>query len=106
MRGAATVGLFQQLSRARLTLGRSMAVFSLALALGGCTSAGAPAIALFGAYFPSWLACTLAGIVGAVVVRLVFIPLGIDDALPFRLPIYVAVAACLGFLVSLLGFGR
>ena len=49
----------------------------------------------------------VAGVVlGAVLVRLVFIPLGLDDMLPVRLPVYVAIAAAIGFLVSLLGFGR
>ena len=59
-----------------------------------------------GSALPSWLACALAGILGAVLVRLVFIPLGLDDMLPVRLPVYVAIAAAIGFLVSLLGFGR
>lgn len=79
----------------------------MSLVLSGCdVSAGAPSLALFGAYFPSWLACALAGILGAVLVRLVFIPVGLDDALPVRLPVYVAIAAAIGFLVSLVGFGR
>lgn len=77
-----------------------------ALLPAGCTEVGAPAIPLFGAYFPSWLACALAGIFGAVLVRVVFIRAGIDDVLPIRLPVYVAVAAALGFLVSILAFGR
>jgi hypothetical protein len=76
------------------------------LLLAGCSPAGAPTIPMFGAYFPSWLACALIGILGAVVVRLVFIKAGIDDVLPWRLPIYVCVAASIGFLVSILGFGR
>lgn len=74
--------------------------------LGGCVPAGAPAIAFFGAYFPSWLLCALLGILGAVVIRFVFIRTGIDDALPARLPVYVAIAAALGFLMSMIGFGR
>lgn len=61
---------------------------------------------MFGAYFPAWLACALIGILGAVALRFLFIRLGIDDALPVRLPVYVALAAAIGFLVSLLGFGR
>ncbi|WP_018391316.1 YtcA family lipoprotein [Ancylobacter sp. FA202] len=77
-----------------------------ALPLAGCIPAGAPAISLFGAYFPSWLLCALIGILGAVLVRLVFIRVGIDDALPVRLPVYVCIAAAIGFAVSLLGFGR
>lgn len=68
--------------------------------------AGAPAIPFFGAYFPSWLLCALLGIVGAIVIRLIFIRAGIDDALPSRLPVYVAIAAGLGFLCSMIGFGR
>ncbi|MFT7721223.1 MAG: YtcA family lipoprotein [Roseateles sp.] len=74
--------------------------------LPGCMSAGAPAIPLFGAYFPSWLACAGAGVLGAILMRVVFIRVGIDDALSLRLPVYVCLAAAIGFLVSLLGFGR
>lgn len=70
------------------------------------TTGTAPAIPLFGAYFPSWLLCALIGILGAVIVRLVFIRAGLDDALPIRLPVYVCIAAAIGFAVSLLGFGR
>jgi hypothetical protein len=85
---------------------RAGAVSFAALPLAGCLSAGAPAIPLFGAYFPSWLLCAFIGILGAVVVRLVFIRAGIDDALPIRLPVYICIAAAIGFAVSLLGFGR
>lgn len=84
-----------------------LAVLAACVGLGGCSATtAAPAIPLFGAYFPSWLACALAGIVGAVLVRLVFIRVGIDDALSFRLPIYACLAAGIGFLVSSVGFGR
>lgn len=85
--------------------GRTGALVAAGL-LSGCAPAGAPAIPLFGAYFPSWLLCALVGILGAVAVRLVFIRLGIDDALPARLPIYVCIAAGIGFLVSIISFGR
>lgn len=85
---------------------RAAAIAVASLSLAGCVSAGAPAIPLFGAYFPSWLLCALFGVFGAVLVRLVFIRLGIDDALPIRLPIYVCIAAGIGFLVSIVGFGR
>ncbi|MFD2030531.1 hypothetical protein ACFSKM_09985 [Ancylobacter dichloromethanicus] len=44
--------------------------------------------------------------VGAVIVRLLFVRIGIDDALPVRLPVYVCIAAAIGFAISLLGFGR
>ena len=87
-------------------LSRAATLSLAALPLAGCLSAGAPAIPLFGAYFPSWLLCAFIGILGAVVVRLMFIRAGIDDALPVRLPVYVCIAAAIGFAVSLLGFGR
>ncbi|MFG1280592.1 YtcA family lipoprotein [Xanthobacter autotrophicus] len=88
------------------TSGRAaLCLFSASL-LAGCVPAGAPAIPFFGAYFPSWLLCALVGILGAVIVRLVFIRLGIDDALPARLPVYVCLAAGIGFLLSLVSFGR
>lgn len=86
---------------------RRAAVVTLAIwPLTGCVSTGAPAIPLFGAYFPSWLLAALLGIVGAVIVRLLFVRIGIDDALPVRLPVYVCIAAAIGFAISLLGFGR
>ncbi|SCW39394.1 YtcA family lipoprotein [Ancylobacter rudongensis] len=85
---------------------RAGAVGLAALPLAGCIPAGAPAIPMFGAYFPSWLLCAVIGVLGAVLVRLVFVRAGIDDALPVRLPVYVCVAAGIGFAVALLGFGR
>lgn len=85
---------------ARLLVGLAM------IGLGGCVAQTGPSLAFFGAYFPSWLACALAGIVGAVLLRAVFIAVGIDDALPLRLLVYVSIAATLGFVASIAGFGR
>jgi hypothetical protein len=76
-----------------------------AIPMGGC-SGGAPTIFLAGAYFPAWLLCAVAGILGAVLVRVILVLLGIDDAIPFRLVTYVAVAIAIGLMVSVLGFGR
>lgn len=87
-------------------LARWAGAVTVAGLVAACSPAGAPSLSFFGAYFPSWLACALAGILGAVGVRLVFVRLGVDDALPFRLPIYACIAAGIGFLVSLLSFGR
>ena len=73
----------------------------------GCTSSRhSPSIPFFGAYFPSWLACLLAGVVGAVIVRIIFIRIGLDDGLPFRLLIYTCIAMTIGFLLALAFFGR
>lgn len=67
---------------------------------------GAPSLPLFGAYFPAWLACAVAGILGAVVIRVIFIPIGIDDVLPWRLLVYVCLALAIAFAVSRFVFGR
>lgn len=101
----AAAGRFSSRRQAGALL-RAGAVSFASLPLAGCLQAGAPAIPLFGAYFPSWLLCAFIGILGAVLVRLVFIRAGIDDALPIRLPVYICIAAAIGFAVSLLGFGR
>lgn len=87
---------------------------SITLATAGCApfgasanvSLGAPAIPLFDAFFPAWLLCAFVGVIGAVLVRVAFIRIGLDDILPLRLPVYVAVATIIGLLVSLFGFGR
>ncbi|MGV0816529.1 YtcA family lipoprotein [Martelella sp. FLE1502] len=63
-------------------------------------------IPFFGAYFPSWIACSLIGIVGAVVVRLVFIKIGLDDVMPLRVIVYLFLAIAIGLAASLILFGR
>ena len=61
---------------------------SAALSLGGCSGPMSPSVPLFGAYFPSWLICTAAGVIGAVLVRVLFIRIGLDAQLPLRLLLY------------------
>lgn len=77
-----------------------------AVVLTGCTRTASPAVPLFGAYFPSWLICLLGGVIGAVVVRVLLVRIGIDDGLPFRLLTYTGVAAIIGFVLALTVFGR
>lgn len=76
------------------------------LTVGGCAPIGAPSIPLFGAYFPAWLACAVAGILSTVVLRVVFVQIGIDDALPWRLLVYVCLALAIAFAFSRFVFGR
>ncbi|MGX1097425.1 YtcA family lipoprotein [Amorphus sp. MBR-141] len=78
----------------------------LAVPFGGCAPTPAPAIPFIGAYFPSWLLCTLAGVVIAIVVRVVFVRIGLDDVLPARLLVYLGVATVAGLVMSTLVFGR
>lgn len=76
-----------------------------AIPLAGC-SGGAPTLFLAGAFFPAWLLCAVAGVLGAVALRVVLVALGVDDGIPFRLVTYIAVAIAIGLLVSVAGFGR
>ncbi|MBJ3778464.1 YtcA family lipoprotein [Acuticoccus mangrovi] len=77
-----------------------------ACALAGCSPAAAPAVPFLGAYFPSWLLSSFAGIAAALVVRAIFVRIGLDDVLPMRLLVYLSLAAAVGFLVSIAVFGR
>ncbi len=70
--------------------------------LTGCSYA--PSVYAFGSYFPSWLLCAALGILGAVLVRVIFIRLQIDDFLPFRLLIYICVALIIAIVISLVFF--
>ncbi|MDA5473195.1 YtcA family lipoprotein [Yersinia kristensenii] len=77
-----------------------------AIALSGCSGAEAPSFSLVGSYFPSWMACAFIGIITAVIARVVFIRVGIDDVLPWRLLVYVCLALAVAFICSLLLFTR
>ena len=74
--------------------------------LSGCDRPLSPSFPLFGAYFPAWLACATFGIVGALVVRVVFVRIGVDDVLPWRLLVYTCLGAGIAFALALLVYGR
>lgn len=74
--------------------------------LSGCNGQQAPAFVLFGSYFPSWIACALFGIVIAVIFRVVFICISIDDVLPVRLLVYVCLALIVAFVSSVFMFAH
>ncbi|CND15534.1 similar to: Y. pestis YPO0620 putative exported protein [Yersinia frederiksenii] len=98
--------LFKRLSCANLSSWRGSWVLLLAMTLSGCTRSEAPSFALLGSYFPSWLACAFIGVIAAVVARVLFIRVGIDEVLPWRLLIYVCLALAVAFICSLLLFAR
>ncbi|TCT33029.1 YtcA family lipoprotein [Martelella mediterranea] len=82
-------------------------VFAAMLLLSSCdTASRGTVIPFFGAYFPSWIACSLIGIFGAVILRLLFIKAGIDELLPLRVIVYLFTAIAIGLGSSLLLFGR
>lgn len=70
----------------------------------GCQRA--PSFALVGSYFPAWLIFILLATLVTIVIRFVFIRLGIDDALRFKLLVYACIALSLCFGALLLFFTR
>lgn len=66
----------------------------------------APSVAMFDSFFPSWLICLLVAVVAAVILRVVFVAIGLDDVLQARVPVYMALALGLTFLFSYMFFGR
>jgi len=67
---------------------RLATILSASLA-GGC--AAAPSLPIAGAYFPAWLVCTLIGVLGAIVARMVFASAGLAQVLPLQLLVCLSV---------------
>ena len=71
---------------------RSVSAIALAAVPAGCGRApAAPSFSVFGSFFPAWIVCTLAGLVVTLVVRAIFVRTGLDEHLPVRLLVYVAL---------------
>jgi len=67
---------------------------------------GSPSLPFAGAYFPFWLVSAFGGILAVVLLRIVLIRLGIDDVLPLRLLVYVALAAAIALGLARVFYGR
>ncbi|WP_285537171.1 YtcA family lipoprotein [Brucella sp. NBRC 12950] len=65
-----------------------------------------PSVSLFGAYFPSWMLCLLISIIITLLLRMLFIRLGIDDIFPFRLTAYTAIVIAIACGFALFVYGR
>jgi hypothetical protein len=85
----------------RSTTASRLALLSCLL-LTGCD----PLINIEGAYFPSWLVSGIAGVVGSVIVHVIFIKLRIDDHLWPRPVVYFALFVMLTFITWLTFYGN
>ncbi|MTJ83630.1 MAG: hypothetical protein F8N37_21800 [Telmatospirillum sp.] len=74
------------------------------LSLAACNHV--PSQNLLGSFFPSWMLCVLIGIPTALLVRLVLVKAGVDDAVPAKLPVYSALAIAVTFGLWLVLFGN
>jgi hypothetical protein len=75
------------------------------LGLSSCSLRGAPSYSLFGAFFPAWLLCGTIGALGSIGLRSFVIAMGLEDAMPFKLLVYVAFAVGLALWLWLSLFG-
>ena len=74
--------------------------------LAGCSSGSAPALVLFGAYFPGWLLFAILAIVIALVARIAFGLAGLALAVPFPLFTYLSMGILVAGAVDLLWLGH
>ncbi|MEA1052281.1 YtcA family lipoprotein [Lamprobacter modestohalophilus] len=65
-----------------------------------------PELPFYGAYFPAWLISATLGILGSVLVRSLLIRLGVDEGMPLRTLVYIALACLIAFAISAKVFGR
>lgn len=62
---------------------------------------GEPFVTLYGAYFPSWLICAMIGIISTVLIRIVLIRLGVDEGIPLRTIVYIALASMITLTLAI-----
>jgi hypothetical protein len=93
-------------SSRRWRISRALAVASFQLVLTSCSSGGAPSFTLFGAFFPGWMFCGLAGIVGAVAARAVFAGSELSNVLPYQLFVSTAIGVIVAILTWFVWFWR
>lgn len=73
--------------------------------LTGCSIDGAPAVELFGAYFPAWLIAALVGIFAAILARIGLAMSGLDEVVPWLLAVCSSIGLIVAIAVSAIMFG-
>jgi len=87
----------------RRRLPRLLAAGSPALLLAaGCSRA--PTFNILGSFFPSWILCGIVGILLAVIVRLYFVRIRLEEQLTPLIVVYPSLAAFFTFTIWLLFF--
>lgn len=78
----------------------------VSLGLEACALRGAPSYSIFGAFFPAWLLCAGLGLLASILLRTVLIAADFEEALPFKLLVYVAFAIGVTLWLWLALFGE
>jgi len=76
----------------------------ITLFLTSCGQRGAPVIVMFGSYFPSWIFYFVFAVVITILLRVLFIKIGFDDLIEYKLLFYISLMLILAFFSSLLFF--
>lgn len=63
-----------------------------------------PQYSLFGAYFPAWMLFSLIAITCSLLIRVVFIRVGIDEIISLRLVTYTAIAVAIASLLAIIAY--
>lgn len=66
----------------------------------------APAVGMFGSFFPYWLISLFIGVVATIIIRVIFVATRLDDIIPWRVPVYLSLTLAMTLLFSYLFFGR
>lgn len=77
-------------------MSRILLISSVWALLPGCAALQTPSFYLAGSFFPAWLLCAVLGIIGATLIRVLFIRISLDDVLPLRLLFYT----CTAFIIA------
>ncbi|MGO2245712.1 MAG: YtcA family lipoprotein [Halomonas sp.] len=66
----------------------------------------APAVGMFGSFFPYWLISLFIGVVATIFIRVIFVVTKLDDIIPWRVLVYLSLTLAMTLLSSHLFFGR
>lgn len=90
----------------RVSKGLAMGGMAL-MPLTGCTlQAHAPSVTVYGSFFPVWLLASLLGIMGAVLIRVAFIRVGLNEHLPAPVLVYLCLAILFSVIIWALWTGE
>src|SRR5271165_5158147 len=89
-------------SQTRRRLLRLLAGSPALLLAAGCSRA--PTFNILGSFFPSWILCGIVGILLAVIVRLYFVRIRLEEQLRPLIVVYPCLAAFFTFTIWLLFF--
>ncbi|ARO98785.1 hypothetical protein K08M3_18470 [Vibrio alginolyticus] len=64
-----------------------------------------PSLPFYGAYFPFWLLCAVAGIFCSILLRIILVKLKVDEGIPFRAVVYIAFGCATSFILATAVFG-